>query len=138
MLVSEFTKLTGYIPTNEEYCVIELNYNLSTLNKYEFCADWCKQNPQKAGLLEKQMKRNAFVSAQKEKTINRVIRFVRTFDVAANLDDNTFAKVVKNINREISRSEIKHIKEYHGITQNWSFENWKNYWKLFNHVCYGN
>lgn len=137
MLLSEFIKLTGYNPTSEEFVTIVLNYNLSTEDKFTWCANWCKQNPDKAGLLERQAKKDNYISAQKETTLNRVIRFVYRFNASAKVDDITFQKVIKNLDGKIARSEIKRIKDYKGITQNWNVNEWTNYWKLFNLVCYG-
>ena len=107
MLLSEFIKLTGYNPTCGEFELIQLNYNLSTQDKFSWCANWCKQNPDKAGLLERQAKKNNYISAQKETVLNRVIRFVYRFNASAKLDSISFEKVVKNLDGKIARAEIK-------------------------------
>ena len=62
MMQSEFTERTGYVPSSEEYRVIEDMYLMCEVDKDEFCKLWCKMNPDKVKEAKEKMeaKKKAF------------------------------------------------------------------------------
>lgn len=138
MLVSEFVDRTGYQPTAEEYAEIEKSYMRFAGDKDEFCALWCRKNPDKAGQLDRIRKKQEYVSSQEEKTIARVQKYIwKRTNHGENVSKEQFTDLIKGLDGEIARRTIRAMKDWHGVTQSWQGGVWANYWQLFGCICYG-
>ena len=139
MLVSEFTELTGYAPTVEEYNEIESLYYAFDGDKFEFCKAWAKFNPDKAGAIWRAQK----AAEIREKEINRVLRIVRRYifnkkSCFASLQDGGFQALFNGTDREIRRYVIFSLPSWRGVTQNWCGDAvWRNFWDLHTMTAYG-
>lgn len=138
MLVSEFIERTGYQPTADEYQAIENDYMRFEMDKDRYCRIWCKKHPDLTGKLDRIRKKQEYVSAQEEKTIARVQKYIwKRTNHGEKLTKEKFGELIKGIDREIALATIKKMKDWRGITQNWQCSVWNNYWQIFKCVDYG-
>lgn len=75
MLVSEFIDRTGYMPSAEEFAVIENEYNNFNGDKDAFCRAWKRVNPTKAGQIERARKK----AERTEKVFQIALKSVRAY-----------------------------------------------------------
>ena len=139
MLVTEFTEMTGYTPTVEEYREIESMYYDFDGNKQEFCALWSKLHPSKAGQVWRAKKEAEAREKEVEKVLTIVRRYVfnkKASSVALSKED--FKEMFKNCDRLTVRETIFNLKDWRGVTQNWCGDAvWRNYWNLHSACAYG-